>query len=248
MLAMMPRGSAVSRLADEVGCGSLVSLTLSTRLSNFAPIPALWPGHRRPWHAARGRRHAARGRGRRPLRGRGAGRPPSRSAKSSVSAAAARCSCRLARSTGIGLGCKVEIAAGTPARFTRMKAWLGRVINALGEPIDGKGPLPQGRIAYPLRNRAAAGACAQARAGQDRSRRARAQHLPDLLPRPAHGHLRRLGRRQVDAAVDDRALHRGRRDRDRPGRRARPRGAGIHRGRSRPRRPGAQRRRRRDLG
>ncbi len=31
-------------------------------------------------------------------------------------------------------------------------AWLGRVLNALGEPIDGKGPLPRGARAYPLRN------------------------------------------------------------------------------------------------
>src|SRR5947208_3599412 len=28
----------------------------------------------------------------------------------------------------------------------------GRDVNALGEPIDGKGPLPQGRTAYALRN------------------------------------------------------------------------------------------------
>ena len=30
-------------------------------------------------------------------------------------------------------------------------AWLGRIINAFGEPIDGKGPLPAGPRAYPLR-------------------------------------------------------------------------------------------------
>ena len=49
---------------------------------------------------------------------------------------------------------------------------------------------------------AAAGACAPARRRAARSRRARAQHLPHLLPRPAHGHLRRLRRRQIGAAVD----------------------------------------------
>ena len=31
------------------------------------------------------------------------------------------------------------------------KAWLGRIIDAFGEPIDGLGPLPQGIAAYPLR-------------------------------------------------------------------------------------------------
>ena len=31
-------------------------------------------------------------------------------------------------------------------------AWLGRVVNAMGEPIDGKGPLPAGPSPYPFRN------------------------------------------------------------------------------------------------
>ena len=30
--------------------------------------------------------------------------------------------------------------------------WLGRVINAMGEPIDGQGPLPPGPAPYPFRN------------------------------------------------------------------------------------------------
>ena len=72
-----------------------------------------------------------------------------------------------------------------------------------------------------------------------RSRRARAQHLHHLLPRPAHGHLRRLRRRQVGAAVDAGAQRRRRRVGHRAGRRARPRGAGIPPGRSRRRGPGA---------
>jgi flagellum-specific ATP synthase len=52
---------------------------------------------------------------------------------------------------GIGLGCKAEVANTAPEVYPH-EGWLGRVINAMGEPIDGKGPLPQGRIAYPLRN------------------------------------------------------------------------------------------------
>jgi len=31
------------------------------------------------------------------------------------------------------------------------KAWLGRIIDAFGQPIDGLGPLPQGLAGYPLR-------------------------------------------------------------------------------------------------
>src|SRR5689334_12993288 len=44
---------------------------------------------------------------------------------------------------GVRRGCKAVIANG--ANMVRPSgAWLGRVINAMGEPIDGKGPLPQG--------------------------------------------------------------------------------------------------------
>jgi len=31
------------------------------------------------------------------------------------------------------------------------KGWMGRIVNAFGEPIDGKGPLPQGQVPYSLR-------------------------------------------------------------------------------------------------
>ncbi len=53
---------------------------------------------------------------------------------------------------GVGLGAKVEITERPPAVYPDER-WLGRVINAMGEPIDGKGPLPAGKAAYPLRNR-----------------------------------------------------------------------------------------------
>lgn len=51
---------------------------------------------------------------------------------------------------GVSLGCKVELAVAEPA-IRPSGAWLGRVVNALGEPIDGKGPLSRGPASYPLR-------------------------------------------------------------------------------------------------
>jgi len=53
--------------------------------------------------------------------------------------------------SGVGLGGKVEPADRPPA-IHPSDCWLGRVVNAAGEPIDGKGPLPRGPVAYPLRN------------------------------------------------------------------------------------------------
>lgn len=52
---------------------------------------------------------------------------------------------------GVGLGCRALVADGQPSVFP-CEAWLGRVVNALGEPVDGKGPLPKGPIGVPIRN------------------------------------------------------------------------------------------------
>ncbi len=52
---------------------------------------------------------------------------------------------------GIGLGCTVEHEDLDPV-IRPSEAWLGRVVNALGEPIDGLGPLAVGNIATPIRN------------------------------------------------------------------------------------------------
>jgi flagellum-specific ATP synthase len=52
---------------------------------------------------------------------------------------------------GVGLGCKAELVAGSAVIYPH-EAWLGRIINAMGEPTDGKGPLPQGQVAYKLRS------------------------------------------------------------------------------------------------
>jgi len=52
---------------------------------------------------------------------------------------------------GVGLGCRTEIAESQPG-ITPSPQWLGRVINALGEPVDGKGPLPSGNVMQPIRS------------------------------------------------------------------------------------------------
>ena len=52
---------------------------------------------------------------------------------------------------GVGIGCKVEVANAQPA-IMPSSAWLGRVINALGEPVDGKGPLGIGQTPMPIRS------------------------------------------------------------------------------------------------
>lgn len=52
---------------------------------------------------------------------------------------------------GVGVGCKVWLTDEASVVYP-CDAWRGRVINAMGEPIDGKGALPKGDISYPFRN------------------------------------------------------------------------------------------------
>ncbi len=52
---------------------------------------------------------------------------------------------------GVGLGCRAEVAGYTPT-VSPSDAWLGRVVNALGEPLDGLGPLSNGDLPIPLKN------------------------------------------------------------------------------------------------
>jgi len=52
---------------------------------------------------------------------------------------------------GIGLGCRVDIENSAPVIYPHPE-WLGRIVNAFGEPIDGKGPLPQGNKPYFIKN------------------------------------------------------------------------------------------------
>jgi flagellum-specific ATP synthase len=51
---------------------------------------------------------------------------------------------------GVRLGAKASIARSSGA-VRPSEGWLGRVINAFGEPIDGKGPLPLGPTEMPVR-------------------------------------------------------------------------------------------------
>jgi flagellum-specific ATP synthase len=52
---------------------------------------------------------------------------------------------------GVRRGCRAVIA-NAAAQVRPSVAWLGRVLNAMGEPIDGKGPLTQGASPMPYRN------------------------------------------------------------------------------------------------
>src|SRR5258707_240197 len=52
---------------------------------------------------------------------------------------------------GVRRGCRA-IVTSTAGSVRPSEGWLGRVINAMGEPLDGKGPLPAGHSPYPFRN------------------------------------------------------------------------------------------------
>ena len=55
--------------------------------------------------------------------------------------------------TGVRLGCKAVFQRNDGSVYPT-DGWLGRVVNANGEPIDGKGPLPRGVASYPLKQQA----------------------------------------------------------------------------------------------
>jgi flagellum-specific ATP synthase len=52
---------------------------------------------------------------------------------------------------GVRRGCRAVIA-NAASQVRPSMGWLGRVVNAMGEPIDGKGPLVQGPAPMPYRN------------------------------------------------------------------------------------------------
>ena len=51
---------------------------------------------------------------------------------------------------GVRRGCRALVSTSAGA-VRPSERWLGRVLNAMGEPIDGLGPLPAGPAPYPLR-------------------------------------------------------------------------------------------------
>jgi flagellum-specific ATP synthase len=53
--------------------------------------------------------------------------------------------------SGVRMGCKAFVEADV-AEVLPSRQWLGRVINALGEPVDGLGVLPRGAKPYRVRN------------------------------------------------------------------------------------------------
>ena len=84
---------------------------------------------------------------------------------------------------------------------------LGRVLDGLGRPIDGKGPLPPGVRFEPIDGRPPS---PLGRPPIERRLALGVRALDARDPvraRPAARHLRRLRRRQVDAARHDRAQH-----------------------------------------
>lgn len=51
---------------------------------------------------------------------------------------------------GVGIGCQVRLDSESTEVFPH-ESWLGRVVDAMGNPVDGKGPLRQGARGYKLR-------------------------------------------------------------------------------------------------
>src|SRR3546814_16601316 len=51
---------------------------------------------------------------------------------------------------GVGIGSRAQISDAEPVVYPG-DGWLGRVVDAMGEPVDGLGPLPEGAEGYGLR-------------------------------------------------------------------------------------------------
>jgi len=51
---------------------------------------------------------------------------------------------------GIGLGCRAVLQNAEPVLYPD-ETWLGRMVNAFGQPLDGGAPLMPGDVSYPIR-------------------------------------------------------------------------------------------------
>ncbi len=99
----------------------------------------------------------------------------------------------LGESTGIGPGAKVT-ATGQPLKVDVSEALLGRALDGLGRPLDGKGPIPETQ--WRPAEAAPPDPLSRPRIDERVSLgRARAGRHGALRARSAPGHLRRLRRR-----------------------------------------------------
>jgi flagellum-specific ATP synthase len=132
---------------------------------------------------------------------------------------------------GVRRGCRAIVSLA-PAAVRPSFGWLGRVVNALGEPVDGKGPLPAGPSPYPFRETPPP-AHARKRVGAPLDLGVRALNTFTTLCRGQRMGI--FAGSGVGKSVLLSMLARNvrlRRDGDRAGRRTRPRGAGVPAGRS----------------
>jgi type III secretion protein N (ATPase) len=123
---------------------------------------------------------------------------------------------------GIAVGAAVQAMADV-AQVPYGEGLLGRVIDPFGRPLDDR-PLPEPGPTLRHTPLHAEAPSPLKRKGVDH-RRARDRCRAHRRRRPARGHLRDGRRRQVDAAGHAGPPGQGRRQRDRAGRRARPRSA-----------------------
>ena len=138
---------------------------------------------------------------------------------------------------GVRRGCRAVVSS-VRAAVRPSQAWLGRVVNAMGEPIDGKGPLPSGPAPYPFRASPPA-AHARQRVGAPIDLGVRALNTFITC---CHGQRMGIfagsgvGKSVLLSMLARNVVRRCRGDR--ADRRTRPRGAGVPPGRSRRGRPG----------
>ena len=126
---------------------------------------------------------------------------------------------------GVGLSCPAVMKRERPV-ICPDERWLGRVINGMGEPIDGLGGLPLGGHPIPLRNAPPAPHTRQ-RLGAKLDLGVRAVNTFTPVCRGREWGFSPALCRKIRAPVHDGAVHRSRCLGHRAGGRTRARGAGI---------------------